>query len=165
MYSTAMQVLDVLKLIWGKVENPRSMCPDVEIGYVRRVLGEVMAAEVGERGIAAEGVDRWVLGQLLVGPMGEEGLAEDWYTTNRVYLERIQPPNDNYEDKGYCEAIEAQFAAEDRERGQRGVEVAEALRRLIETCLVGSTLEGGYSPRYFGDLAVYRKTIKGGCGA
>ena len=152
-----MQVPDILKLIWSKVENPHSMCPDVEIGYVRRVLGEVMAAEVKDRGILADEVDRWVLGQVLVSPVGECGLAEAWYGTNRVYLKRVEPPDGNYEDKGYCEAVEAQFAAEDLERGQRGAEVKEALRRLIERGLVGSTLEGGYPPRYFGDLSVYRE--------
>lgn len=77
------------------------MCPDIEIGMVRRILGEVMAAEIKTREILEKESYQWVLGQLLVSPMGEVSLAEDWYETNRRYQERIQPPNDNYEDEGY----------------------------------------------------------------
>jgi len=135
------------------------MCPDIEIGYVRRILGEAMAAEIKDREILTEEVDRWVLGQTLVSPMGESYLADEWYETNRVYQERIQPPNDNYEDEAYQQAIGDQYAAEDREKAQRAHEVAEAIGRLVGRGLVGMTSESGH-PRYFGDLAAYRMSIE-----
>ena len=154
-----MQTPDLLKLIWSKVARPHSMCPDIEIGYVRRILGEAMAAEIKDREILTEEVDRWVLGQTLVSPMGESYLADEWYETNRVYQERIQPPNDNYEDEAYQQAIGDQYAAEDREKAQRAHEVAEAIGRLVGRGLVGMTSESGH-PRYFGDLAAYRMSIE-----
>lgn len=153
-----MQTPDLLRLIWSKVDRPGSMCPDIEIGMVRRILGEVMAAEVKDREIIAEESYRWVLGQLLVSPMAQSSLADDWYETNRVYVERIQPPNDNYEDEDYQKAIGDQFAAEDREREQRSVEVTEALGYLIGRGLVGRTDDGGHES-YFGDLVAYRMTV------
>jgi hypothetical protein len=152
-----MQVLDVLKLIRSKLERPHSMCPDVEIGYVRRVLGEAMAAEIKDREILTEESYRWVLGQLLVGPMEEEILADEWYETNRVYLERIQPPDGNYEDEAYLKAVGDQYAAEDREKAQRSEEVAEALGYLLVRGLVARTEDG--HERYFGNLAAYRKLV------
>ena len=100
-----MQSYDLLKLVWSKVERPHSMCPDIEIGYVRRVLGEAMASEIKDQKLTLEEVDRWVLGQVLVSPMGESSLAEDWYETHRVHYERIEPPNDNYEDEAYQKAL------------------------------------------------------------
>lgn len=154
-----MQAPEILKLVWSKVERPNSMCPDIEIGYVRRVLGEAMAAEIKDREILAEEVDRWVLGQALVTPVGECTLAEDWYETNRVYQERIQPPNDNYEDEAYQRALGDQDAAEDLERTQRAEEVSMALLRLQGSKLVGMTSEGGYI-KYFGDLAAYRMSVE-----
>jgi hypothetical protein len=154
-----MQTPDLLKLIWIKLDRPHSMCPDVEIGYVRRILGEAMAAEIKDREILSEEVDRWVLGQLLVSPMEEFSLAEEWYETNRVYQEQIQPTNDNYEDEGYLKAITEKFEAEDQERTQRAHEVAEAIGRLIGLRLVGMTLESGHQ-RYFGNIAVYRMLVE-----
>lgn len=154
-----MQVPDLLKLVWSKVERPHSMCPDIEIGYVRRILGEAMAAEIKDREILSDEVDRWVLGQALVTPVTESTLADDWYETNRVYQERIQPPNDNYEDEAYQQAIGDQFAAEDREQAQRTHEVAEAIGSLVRRGLLDMTSNGGY-PRYFGDLAAYRMTVE-----
>ena len=135
------------------------MCPDIEIGMVRRILGEVMAAETKTREILEKESYQWVLGQLLVSPMGEVSLAEDWYETNRRYQERIQPPNDNYEDEGYQKAIGDMFEAEDREKAQRAEEVAEALGYLLGRGLVATTKENGHT-RYFGDLVAYRMTVE-----
>jgi hypothetical protein len=135
------------------------MCPDIEIGYVRRVLGEAMASEIKDRGLLEDVVDQWVLGQVLVSPMGESTLAEDWYETNRIYQERIQPPNDNYEDEAYLRAVGDQYASEDQEKAQRAHEVAEAIGRLVGRGLVDLTSDSGYT-RYFGDLATYRMAVE-----
>jgi hypothetical protein len=150
-----MKSTDLLKLAWSKIDRPHSMCPDIEIGYVRRVLGEVMAAEIKDREIIAEESYRWVFGQLLVSPMSQSSLEGDWYETNRVYRELIQPPNDNYEDEGYQKALSDQFEAEDREKEQRAEEVSEALRYLLTRGLVGRDHE-----RYFGDPAAYQMMVK-----
>jgi hypothetical protein len=154
-YWSSMQTPDLLKLIWSKIERPHSMCPDIEIGYVRRILGEAMAAEIKDLGIISEEPYRWVLGQLLVSPMAEPSLVEEWYETNRTHKDRIQPPNDNYEDEAYQQAIAAQDKAEDQENAQRAKEVSEALEYLKERGLV-SSIEGRGYPMYFVDLTTYR---------
>lgn len=154
-----MQIVDVLKMFWSKIARPNSVCPDIEIGFVRRILGEVMASEVKDRGILADEVQSWVLGQLLVSPMLEVSLSDDWYETNRVYRTRIEPPNGNYEDEAYQKAVEDQYAAEDREMAQRASEVTEAIRNLIGRGLVTMISGGGY-PKYFGDPAAYQMAIK-----
>jgi hypothetical protein len=154
-----MQTFDLLKLIWSKIEFPHSMCPDIEIGYVRRILGEAMAAEIKDQEILAEESYRWVLGQLLVSPMAESTLADEWYETNRVYQKQIQPPNDNYEDEAYQQAIGNQFAAEDRERAQRAEEVAEALKKLYARGLVSHTIDSEY-PRYSVLMEAYLALVR-----
>jgi hypothetical protein len=125
---------EVLKFIWGRINNPHSMCPDVEIGYVRRVLGEAMALELVE--IIAGEVDQFVLGQILVSPMSFSSLWDDWYESKHIYVQRPEPPDDNYEDEIYQKAIENLFAAEDKEREQRSQEVKDALERLAGRQLV-----------------------------
>jgi len=127
-----MQVSEALRLIWSKVDRPNSCCPDIEIGYVRRVLGEVMATEVESLGVFPIESDRFVLGQALIGPVYASGLADDWYESKHVYQEHPQPPNNDFEDEGYQKAIEDFFAAEDLERAQRTTEVSEAIARLKE---------------------------------
>lgn len=154
-----MKAIDLLKMVWSKIDRPHSMCPDVEIGYVRRVLGEVMAAAIKDREIIAEEPYRWVLGQLLVSPMTQSILEIDWYETNRVYREPIQPPNDNYDDEEYQKGIGYQYEVEEREEEQRALEVSEALRYLLTRGLVGKISEGGHE-KYFGDLAVYQKYVE-----
>jgi hypothetical protein len=156
-----MDITNLLKLIWSKIDRPNSMCPDIEIGYVRQVLGEAMAAEIKDQGVIAEESYQWVLGQLLVSPSSESSLANIWYETNRVYVEQIQPPNDNYEDEGYLKAINDKFESEDLERARRSEEVAVALDYLIKRGLITRMNDGCYGnyTKYFGDLKAYQMMV------
>jgi hypothetical protein len=157
-----MQVSEVLRLIWGKLDRPHSMCPDIEIGYVRRVLGEVMAAEIECVGIEGDEVDRFVLGQALVSQVYESGLADDWYGSKHVYQERPMPPNDNYEDEAYQKAVGDFFEAEDQERAQRSSEVSEAIGRLTKRRLLVAQPSEGRHLKYHGDQLEYQTLIKTG---
>ena len=157
-----MQVSEVLRLIWGKLDRPHSMCPDIEIGYVRRVLGEVMAAEIEGQELLSHEVDRFVLGQALVSQVDEIGLADDWYGSKHVYQEQPMPPDDNYEDEAYQKAVGDFYAAEDQERTQRSSEVSKAIERLTKRRLLVAQPSESRHLKYHGDQLEYQTLIKTG---
>jgi hypothetical protein len=145
-----MQTHEILQLVWNKLNCTNSTCPDVELGKVRRVLGEAMATYIRNLNILNNDAYVWVLGQILIDPRGEEWLAEEWYEINHSYVSAPKPPNGNYEAEGYLQAIEAHFATEDRERAQKAIEITEAIKKLTEMDLIGIRQEGGCA-KYFAD--------------
>jgi hypothetical protein len=72
---------EVLTKIWSMIDNPRSMCPDVEIGFVKDVLSKVMAENLP---VDLEPIDRWVLSWVSVAPAEEKSLAWAWDETKYV---------------------------------------------------------------------------------
>ena len=148
-----METSEVLKFIWSKINRPHSMCPDVEIGYVRQVLGEAMAVELKDH-INGE-VDRFVLGQVLVSPMAFSSLWDYWFESQHVQGPRPDPQD--YNSEAYQKAIEELFAAEDKEREQRCEEVKDAIERLANQQLVKSE-----DDRYYGDLSRFKLLVEMG---
>jgi hypothetical protein len=72
---------EVLAKIWSMIDNPRSMCSDVEIGHVKDVLAKVLAESLPAD---LEPIDRWVLARVGISPAEEKSLIWAWDETKYV---------------------------------------------------------------------------------
>jgi hypothetical protein len=131
-----MELTEALQKIWAKIDNPHSMCPDVEIGYVRQVLAEVLAEALSQDLTLTQEVDRFVLGSILVAPATGMDLSMSWYDSKRVYTKTPDPEDGDYESSAHTKALEAYFEAESQEHQLRSREAQEALGRLEQAGLV-----------------------------
>jgi hypothetical protein len=131
-----MKLTEAFQKIWAKIDNPHSMCPDVEIGYVRQVLAEVLAEALSQDLTLTQEVDRFVLGSILVAPITDSELSGTWHDSKHVYTRIPEPENGNYESSVHTKILEAYFEAESQEQQLRSREVRESLGRLEQAGLV-----------------------------
>lgn len=69
-----MKAKEAFAELWGRVNNPRSMCPDVEIGFVREQMIEILMAHYPQ----ATEPKSWLLAMLALGPSLRVSAAADW---------------------------------------------------------------------------------------
>jgi hypothetical protein len=131
-----MELTEAFQKIWARIDNPHSMCPDVEIGYVRQVLAEVLAEALSQDPTLTQEVDRFVLGSILVAPITDSELSGTWRDSKHVYTETPRPEDGDHNSPAYVEILEAYFEADSQEHQLRSREVKEALGRLEQVGLV-----------------------------
>jgi len=68
-------VAHAFSLLWERIYNPRSACPDVELGFIHQEMTRILQSLGPKEGTAAE---QWVIAQLLLGPRSLETLQWGW---------------------------------------------------------------------------------------
>lgn len=111
-----MEAAEAFRLLWDRINNPRSACPDVEIGFVRDQMVQILMDE--RTGDADE---RWVLSRLALGPANQKQLG--WSRRDSVPTLPIPEDPDQI----------AQFFEDEDRRGLEAQEATErAIRRLLD---------------------------------
>lgn len=73
-------VAEAFNLLWSRIQNPRSACPDVELGRIEEEMAKILQA-LGAADASAE--QQWILAQLLLGPRGLRMLQWSWSEQQR----------------------------------------------------------------------------------
>lgn len=120
-----MEAAEAFRLLWASINNPRSACPDVEIGFVLEQMTQILMS--GHPGPEEE---KWILARLAFGPANQRDLS-----VSRGYSLPVLPLPDE-------EAME-QFFAEHARRDQETQEaVGYAVLRLLESRLIQKSADG-----------------------
>ena len=61
--------------LWKKINNPRSACPDVEIGHVRQVMADILA-EYNNSNLSFE--EKWILALITISPIAMLDIEFYW---------------------------------------------------------------------------------------
>lgn len=110
-------VAQAFSQLWARIYNPRSACPDVELGFIEREMTQILQALGTTDGPPEE---RWILAQLLLGPRSLGVLQWGWSES--------QDPLPMPEDP---EELEVFFANEDDRVRAASEAVARATEQLL----------------------------------
>lgn len=109
--------------VWGKVFNPRSACPDIELGHLSDVLASTLVEEGFGKGLSD--VERWALAKVAVEGNGHPG------SLCSAYCDRVPYYSDTEKDaNGYPKPRPHEEYYQDQQRAM--AQAGQAVQRLVE---------------------------------
>lgn len=112
--------------LWRAIHNPRSMCPDVELGFVEEQMTQILM-----EGLEGPKVRRWILARLAFQPYSRNGLRIQW-------TENVPTPPPGSGDDTWNQYYDTVDVKEDA----LALEFDEALQGLLSERIVSSDREG-----------------------